>query len=183
MWGSEPIAYALNPVLADWAFHLTQNVALMDTPDVVALRGTWTGYPNAQRPPFVVEGDTYGSDSYWHGKILTQYAENWVRIHTKGQGRFVMTDMEDSGIAEALERLDRMHRAEFRRFLVLRTASNFSMQAPGHAAADSITAPYVGGTPALEDAWRVGSPIVHAIVANWSQVRDHIPGDQGVDTP
>jgi purine nucleoside permease len=176
MWGNEPMAYALNPGLADWAFHLTQNVALKETPEVIALRATWTGFPNAQRPPFVLEGDTLASDAYWHGKILTQYAEDWVRIHTHGQGRLAMTAMEDSGIAEALPRLDHMHRADSRRFLALRTASNYSMQAPGGAAADSITAPYIGGLPALEDAWRVGSPVVHAITANWAEYRDHVPG-------
>lgn len=176
MWGNEPMAYALNPGLADWAFHLTQNLALKETPEVIALRATWTGFPNAQRPPFVLEGDTLGSDAYWHGKILTQYAEDWVRIHTHGQGRLAMTAMEDSGIAEALTRLDHMHRADFRRFLALRAASNYSMQAPGGTAADSITAPYIGGLPALEDAWRVGSPVVHAITANWAEYRDHVPG-------
>jgi purine nucleoside permease len=87
-----------------------------------------------------------------------------------------MTDMEDPGIAEALTRLDKMHRADFRRFLVLRTASNFSMQGPGHGAADSLTAPYVGGIPALENAWRVGSPVVREILANWAQYRDSTPG-------
>ena len=177
MWGNEPIAYSLNAALADWAFRLTQNVALLDTPEVAAERATWAGYPNAQRLPFVLEGDTLASDSYWHGRILTQYAEDWVRIQTHSAGHFAMTDMEDSGIAEALRRLDAMHRADFRRFLVLRTASNFSMQGPGHAAADSITAPYVGGIPAIEDAWRVGSPVVHALVAQWAQTREHIPGN------
>ena len=176
-WGTEPIAYALNPALADWAFHRTQNVALLDTPEVAAFRAQWIGFPNAQRPPFVLEGDTYASDSYWHGKILTQYARDWVRIHTQGQGHFVMTDMEDSGIAEALQRLNSMHRADFQRFLVLRTASNFSIQAPGVSAADSLVAPYIGGLPALEDAWRVGSPIVHELLAHWPEYRDHIPSN------
>jgi purine nucleoside permease len=125
----------------------------------------------------VLEGDTLASDSYWHGRILTQWAEDWVRIHTHGRGLFVITDMEDSGIAEALARLNTMHRADFRRFLVLRTASNYSMQAPGHSAAESITAPYIGGIPALEAAWRVGSPVVHALLADWGKYRDHVPGD------
>jgi purine nucleoside permease len=176
-WGDEPRAYALNPALADWAFHLTRNVALLDTPQVAALRAAWTGFAAAQRPPFVFEGDTLASDSYWHGQILTRYAQDWVRIHTHGDGHFAMTDMEDSGIAEALQRLDRMRRADFRRFLVLRTASNFSMQAPGKSAADSLTAPYVGGPPALENAWRVGSPVLHAIIDNWPEYRDRVPGN------
>jgi len=176
LWGSEPMAYALNPALVDWAFHLTQHASLMDTPQLAAARATWTGYPNAQRPPFVLEGDVFSSDSYWHGRILTQWAEDWVRIHTRGQGHFTMTAMEDSGVAEALRRLSNMHRADFRRFLVLRTASNFSMQAPGHSAAESITAPYIGGIPALEADWRVGSVVLHTLLADWAVDKDRIPG-------
>ena len=181
-WGAEPRAYALNAKLADWAFNLTkdtplQGISVIDTPDVAAFRATFTGYPNAQRPPFVLEGDTLASDSYWHGVILTRWAEDWVRIHTHNQGRFVMTAMEDSGVAEALTRLDQMHRADFRRFLDLRTASNYSLQAPGHSAAESITAPYIAGIPALEAAYRVASPVVHTLLAHWDQYRGHLPGD------
>jgi purine nucleoside permease len=102
----------------------------MDTPEMTALRAGWKGYPNAQRPPFVLQGDSLASDYYWHGKILTQYANDWVRLFTKNEGNFVMTNMEDSGIAEALERLNAMHRADFQRLPVLRTASNCSMQRP-----------------------------------------------------
>jgi len=180
-WGTEPLAYALNANLADWAFQLTRdlplNLPVIITPEAAAFRATFTGYPNAQRPPFVLEGDILASDSYWHGVVLNHWAEDWVRIHTRDQGRFVMTAMEDSGIAEALTRLDQMHRADFRRFLDLRTASNYSLQAPGHTAAESITAPYIGGIPALESAWRVGSPVVHEILAHWSQYKDRVPGD------
>ncbi|HUB19830.1 MAG TPA: purine nucleoside permease [Acidobacteriaceae bacterium] len=181
-WGTEPRAYPLNAALVDWAFHLTKDTPLaslpvVDTPEVAAFRATYTGFPNAQRPPFVLEGDVLASDSYWHGAILNQWAEDWVRIHTHGQGRFTMTAMEDSGIAEALQRLDQMHRADFRRFLDLRTASNYSEPAPGQDTARSLTAPYIGGVPALEAAYRVGSPVVHALIANWSRYRDHLPGD------
>jgi purine nucleoside permease len=88
-----------------------------------------------------------------------------------------MTAMEDSGVAEALTRLDAMHRADFRRFLDLRTASNYSEQAPGHSAAESIAAPYIGGVPALEAAYLVGSTVLHALVTHWDQYRDHLPGD------
>ena len=181
-WGTEPRAYALNARLAGWAFNLTKNIPLagipaVATPEVAAFRATYTGFPNAQRPPFVLEGDVLASDSYWHGVILNHWAEDWVRIHTHGQGRFVMTAMEDSGVAEALTRLDAMHRADFRRFLDLRTASNYSEQAPGHSAAESITAPYIGGIPALEAAYRVGSVVVHTLVDQWEHYRDHLPGD------
>jgi len=181
-WGTEPRAYPLNAHLADWAFDLTKDAPLASvpaiaTPEVAAFRATFTGFPNAQKPPFVLEGDVLAADTYWHGAILTHWAEDWVRIYTQGQGRFTMTAMEDSGVAEALTRLDAMHRADFRRFLDLRTASNYSEQAPGHSAAESITAPYIGGIPALEAAYRVGSTVLHELTTHWDRYRDHLPGN------
>lgn len=171
------IAYALNPKLAAWAYRLTKDVQLLDTPEMAALRAEWRGYPNAQRLPFVLLGDSFASDYYWHGKILTQYANDWVKLFTASQGNFVMTNMEDSGIAEALTRLDAMHRADFRRVMVLRTGSNYSMQRPGHTAVESVTAPYVGGLAAFEAAYRVGSPVVHELLKNWSKWKNVTPGE------
>ena len=91
--------YALNAPLAEWAFELTRNLKLKDTPEMQAVREAWKGFPNAQRPPFVLEGDTFASDYYWHGKIMTQYANDWVKLWTAGKGNFVMTEMEDSAVA------------------------------------------------------------------------------------
>ena len=56
-----------------------------------------------------------------------------------------MTEMEDSGFMNAIERLGHMHRVDPDRVLVLRTGSNFSMPRPGHTAVESLTAPYIGG--------------------------------------
>ncbi len=173
----ERVAYPLNAKLAGWAYQLTKDVKLTDTPQMAAVRAEWKGYPNAQRPPFVLEGDSFASDYYWHGKILTQYANDWVKLFTKSAGNFVMTNMEDAGIAEGLKRLDAMHRADFRRLMILRTASNYSMQRPGHSAAESITEPYVGYLVALETAYRVGSPVVHELVANWPKWGKITPGE------
>ena len=159
--------YALNAKLTKWAYQLTKDVPLVDTPEIAAFRGEYKGYPNAQKPPFVLIGDSFASDSYWHGKLMTQFANDWVRMFTHGQGNFVMTNMEDSGFAEALERLDRMHRVDFQRVMVLRTGSNYCMPRPGHTAVESVTAPYIGGIPALEDAYRVGSKVLHELLAHW----------------
>ena len=167
--------YPLNAPLADWAFELTRNLKLQDTAEMQAVRETWKGFPNAQRPPFVLKGDTFASDYYWHGKIMTAYAKNWVKLWTNGQGNFVMTEMEDSAVAEALRRLDAMHRADYQRLLVLRTGSNYSMPAPGHTAVESVNAAYAGYIPALESAYATGSTVIHALLANWPQYSTHVP--------
>jgi purine nucleoside permease len=169
--------FPLNGKLATWAFAQTRDLKLKDTPEIAAVRAKWSGYPNAQKPPFVLMGDSFASDAYWHGKIMTQFANDWVRLWTHNQGNFVMSNMEDSAIAAALRRLDAMHRADYRRLLVLRTASNYTMQPPGESALESVNAPYVGGIPALESAYRVGSTVVHLILADWPRWKTRVPGD------
>ncbi len=169
--------YTLNPKLTAWAFAQTKNLNLGDDSIVAQFRAGFTNYPAARRPPFVLIGDTFASDYYWHGKIMTQYARDWVRLYTQGKGLFVMTEMEDSGFMNAIERLDHMHRVDTNRVMVLRTGSNYSEQRPGHTAAESITAPYIGSRLALESAYLCGSTVLHNLLAHWDVTYAHIPGD------
>ncbi len=168
--------YTLNPKLAAWAYLQTRNLKLGDDPVVAQFRSGFTGFPNAQRPPFVLMGDTFASDYYWHGVIMTQYANDWVSLYTGGKGNFVMTEMEDSGFMQALERLGRMHRVDVDRVMVLRAGSNYSMPRPGHTAVESVTAPYIGSRLALEAAWLCGSTVLHAILDHWDITEEHVPG-------
>jgi len=169
--------YTLNPTLTAWAFAQTKDLNLGDDPKVAAFRSGFTNDPAAQRPPFVLIGATFASDYYWHGTIMTQYARDWVRLYTKGKGTFATTEMEDAGFMNAIERLNNMHRVDANRVLILRTASNYSAERPGHAAAESITAPYIGGRLALESAYLCGSTVVHKLLADWSTTYAHIPGN------
>ena len=169
--------YTLNPKLTAWAFAQTKDLKLGDDPTVAAFRAGFTGLPNAQRPPFVLLGDTFASDYYWHGAVMTKFAEDWVRLYTKGKGTFAMTEMEDSGFMNALERLSALHRVDVDRVMVLRTGSNYSMQRPGHTAVESVTAPYIGSKLALESAYLCGSTVLHKILLDWSTTYAHIPGE------
>ena len=144
--------YPLNAKLAEWAFAQTKDLKLGDDAKVAAFRAGFTGYTKAQMPPFVLLGDTYAADFYWHGAITTQMANDWVKLWSDGKANFVMTEMEDSGFLEALTRLARMHRVDVQRVLVLRTGSNYSMQRPGHTAVESVTTPYLGTRLAVESA-------------------------------
>ena len=169
--------YPLNAKLAEWAFAQTRKLSLGDDPAVAAFRLGFAGYPNAQRPPFVLMGDTFASDYYWHGSIMNGYANDWVDLYTGGKGNFVMTEMEDSGFMEALERLQKMQRVDERRVMVLRTGSNYSMQRPGHTAVESVTAPYIGSRLALESAYLCGSTVLHQLLDHWKTTELSIPGE------
>lgn len=168
--------YELNGRLAHWAFLQTRDIAIPDNEVMRQSRMGWTGYPNAAKPPVVIEGDSFASDTYWHGKVMTGYAEDWVKLWTGGRGRFAMTNMEDSAIAEAMQRLDRIHRVDYQRLMVLRVGSNYSMPRPGVTALESVSSPYIKST-AFESTWLVGSAVVHQLTTKWETYRDHIPGE------
>ncbi len=167
--------YPLNEKLANWAYEQTRDINLGDDPELKAFRAKYVGYPNAQRPPFVSLGDTFASDVFWHGGTMTHFAEDWVRLWTDGKGVFAMTDMDDAGFMTAIERLGRMHRVDPRRVMVLRTASNYSMQPPGQNAIQSLTRGYSNGRVAAESAWLCGSTVLHRILADWPNTYEHVP--------
>jgi purine nucleoside permease len=169
--------YKLNPKLTAWAFAQTKDLNLGDDPIVADFRSGFTNYPNARRPPFVLIGDTFACDYYWHGTIMTQYARDWVRLYTSGKGTFTTTEMEDAGFMNALERLAAMLRVDIDRVMVLRTGSNYSEQRPGHTAVESVTAPYIGSKLALESAWLCGSTVLHNLLTHWDTTYAHIPGE------
>jgi len=169
--------YPLNAKLAEWAFAQTRDLKLSDDPTVAAFRAQMTGFPNAQRPPFILLGDTFASDIYWHSATTTRFANDWVRLYTGGRGNFVMTEMEDSGFMEAVSRLAAMHRVDPERVMVLRTGSNYSEPRPGHTAVESVTAPYIGTHLAQESAWLCGSTVLHWLLAHWDTTYAQVPGN------
>lgn len=171
------MAFRLNSTLVDWAYKLTKDIELMEHPETAEFRKLYKGMPNASRAPFVLRGDSLGSNTYWHGNILTQWANDWSKLYTDGQANFVMTNMEDNGTLRALHRLDKIGKADIDRVLVLRTASNYSAQPPGETADWSLTAPYPAqGLTAKEACYQVAAPVAHALIAGWEDYRDAIPG-------
>lgn len=177
---SEGEAYRLDPALVEWAYRLTKDTPLADTEPMRRRRALYTGFPNAQRPPLVMKGDNLASMTYWHGKLLNQWANDWVKYFSDGTGNYVTTAMEDTGTMQSLTFLARAKRADVGRVLVLRTASNFDMQWPGGDAAESLSGEKLGAgysayLPSLEAAHRVGSRVVHELVANWARYESTPP--------
>jgi purine nucleoside permease len=170
------MATALNQNLAAWAFALTKDVQIPDTLALAKAREAWVGYPNAQRPPFVLMGETLGSVRYWHGPGRTQWARDWVRLWTKGQGRFAMTNMESQTAARLMKTYSSLGFVDMRRVLVLRTASNPSGPPPGVGALDTIGDEEPGQVAAYEANYRVGVPVVHEILAHWDRYATRLPG-------
>ena len=171
--------YHLNAALVDWAFRLTRNVGLPDTPEMRARREQYE-QPNARRPPFVLKGDTLSSMTFWHGRLLDQWANDWVKYHTGGQGNYVTCGMEDTGTLQALTFLSKAGLADLTRVLVLRAASNYDQQRPGASASESLAETKIGHysayLPALEGAWRAGRVVVEELATHWERYWDQSPG-------
>ena len=177
---NEGAVYRLWPALVDWAFELTAGVILEDSESLRQLRQKYVNDPAAQRPPFVLKGDNLAAMTFWHGKLLNDWANDWVAYWSEGAGNFVTTAMEDTGTLQSLTFLAKAGRVDVKRTLVLRTASNYSMQYEGISAAESLSGEKKGGysafLPSLEAAYRVGQPVVEELVTQWDRYADELPG-------
>jgi purine nucleoside permease len=173
--------YRLNPGLVEWAYQLTRNVHLDDTPALKGIRAGYARYPNALRPPFVLKGDEVSASDWWLGVRMNTLAEQWMAYWSRGRGLAVTTAMEDCGILTSLTALSRAHRVRLDRVLVLRTGSDYTVPASGKtvtqllasdAAEDASLSAYM---PALEADYRVGSPVVNEIVRHWARYAEQTP--------
>ncbi|RVT89170.1 purine nucleoside permease [Sphingomonas crocodyli] len=182
---SPETSYNLFPVnkgLRDWAYTLTANVKLADTPDLQKMRATYTGFPKAMEPPKVIKGDEITGQTFWHGALLNAHFEKWTKYWAGDNARFAMTAMEDSGVIQSIKMLAKSGKADPQRVLVLRTGSNYSMPSPasGLGAAESLNAENSGGysglQPSLDAAFIVGGKVVDEITGHWDRYRDTTPG-------
>jgi purine nucleoside permease len=175
-WTLGTIVFELSEPLVDWAFDLTKDADLGDSAGIAEYRALFDGMPLAQRPPFVTVGDTLSASTYWHGRNLNTWANDWVKAYAGKDANFMTSNMEDSGTMTAINRLAREDIVDAERVLVLRTASNYTMPPPGKTAQWSRTMPYPdGGQPALESAFIVGNIVVQALLAGWDEYERHPP--------
>jgi purine nucleoside permease len=178
--GQDGEMYTLNPQLVAWAFDLTKNIPLADSDTMRASRARFTGFPNAQKPPFVARGDDLCGSTFWHGTLLDKWANDWDAYFTGGKGNFMVTAMEDTGTMQSLTFLSRAGRVDLNRVLVLRTVSNFTREAPGTTPAGSLKQMAAGNYPAfmpsVEAAETVGDKVVRDIVDHWTERESKLPG-------
>ena len=175
------VAFEMHPGLVDWAYRLTKDMRLADTQALREVRANYT-QPKARRPPFVLKGAVLTGQTYWAGSHMTAWANDWVRYYTGGAGEFVMTAMEDSGIAHALSRLGKSRLVDPLRLLVLRTGSNYCTPPPKEEAASLMLDPtgteeqsLIGLEASASSAWLLGQRVVLRLVDKWDVYRDTVP--------
>jgi purine nucleoside permease len=176
------LVYRLNKDLTDWAFNLTKDEIIPDTEAMKKFRARYVNYPKAQLPPFVLRGDQLSAMTYWHGAKLNDWANQWMPYWTEGKAEFVTSAMEDSGTLHSIEKLALLGKVDRERVLLLRTASNYSMQYEGANAVDSLLGNRIpkelrsaGFLPSLESAYLIGSKVVNALVDNWDNYKETLP--------
>jgi purine nucleoside permease len=170
--------FELNGALRDWAYALTKDMTLPDDPGIAAERRRYTGFPNAQRPPFVLKGDQLAAMTFWHGARLNDWANGWTRYWTRGEGEYVTSAMEETGTMQAIEYLDRAGKVDRDRVMVLRAGSNYDMPPPGVSAAENLLREnegYTGMTAALESLYAVGSRVVDELLVHWDRYEQAPP--------
>ncbi len=173
--------FTLNPALVGWAYGLTREMKLPDDPVLAAERKRYAAYPMAQKPPFVLVGDQLSAMTFWHGKLLNDWANDWVHYWTQGKGNFVTAAMEDTGVAQAMTFATRTGRVDYNRLMVLRAGSNHTVPPPGVSAYDNLMAEnahYTGLTESVENLYRVGSVVVDELLGHWDRYGTETPGGE-----
>lgn len=173
-------AWRLDPGLVGWAHRLTADMPLVDSEEMARFRAHFDGTARGAAAPVVTTGAVLGGSDFWHGPRMLDWARGWVPYWTGGAARFVVSAMEDAGIALALHALARAGRADARRLLMLRTASNYVVPRPGLTAAQGLGShkheALCALRPSLENAFRVGHRVVEALLADWGRHEQAPPG-------
>lgn len=172
-YGNE--VFQLNPALVEWAFTLSQDVELMDNEQAAEYRANYPAGTPASEPPSVLRCDTLAASTYWHGALLSGWAQWWMEQWTDGAANYCTTEMEDSGTLTALTRMAERGLVDLDRVMVLRTASNFDQPYPGQTPAESMAASSGGFIPSVVNAYRVGSAVTDHIIAEWETWEAGVP--------
>ena len=172
---------SLNPNLATWVFGKCKDLDLNShrTNQDIELCKRFYKDKGAQELPRVMYGEILSGDNFWHGRILNNWAEEWVYYWTDGKGEFAIAACEDVGILTALTLLSKANRVDYDRIIATRSASNFVCQWEGASASQSLLEEDVleltGMETALKSAYIVGSHIIKEIVSNWEIMEESIP--------
>jgi purine nucleoside permease len=90
-----------------------------------------------------------------------------------------MTNMESQRMASTMNVLAESGLVDLARVMVLRTASNTCEPPPGISATSTIGDEAPGQITAYEANYRVGVPVVRALLRNWDTYENTIPSTSG----
>lgn len=130
-------------------------------------------YQAATQPPGLLKCDSATSDVYYSGVLLGETFENTTKLFTNGSGVYCMSAQEDNATLEALLRGALFGLVDFGRAIIMRTASDFDREYPGEPALVNVVYSNVGGfTPAIQNIYIAGVPIIKGLIAEWDCGRE-----------
>ncbi|KAE9366899.1 NUP-domain-containing protein [Stipitochalara longipes BDJ] len=172
IYGTE--VFEVSETLRDIAASFASSAKLNDSSAAKAYRAHYTDqgvtiYQAATKAPGIIKCDTATSDVYFSGALLGEAFENTTKLFTNGSGIYCMTAQEDNATLEAMVRAAKDKLVDFARIIIMRTASDFDRPYPGLSDIDNLFYAAQGGfTPAIENIWLAGTPVVQGILKNWN---------------
>ncbi|WP_188705309.1 purine-nucleoside phosphorylase [Silvimonas iriomotensis] len=168
--------FQLNETLLQRAVALSKGVELADSKEAAAFRARYT-YAPANQPPSVIQCDTLAGDTWFSGTRLGQRARDFTKIMTDGKGTYCTTQQEDNATYEALKRGAAAGLVDLNRIADLRTGSDFDRPPEGMSDVDNLLKYQEQGgfVPAVQNLYRAGYPLVHAIASDWPHWKDGVP--------
>lgn len=151
-WRARDYVWELDESLVDRAAGAARDAELADSEAAQTLRAAY----DDDRSPGVAVGPTVCGDEVWHGEAAATDIERLCA--TYGVDGYATTEMEDSGTATALERVDALDR-----WVCLRAVSNVDRAPPGGDPAES--AGEFCFDLATENAFRAGRAVLAALSA------------------
>lgn len=164
---TEEVCKPCNPALVAAAVEFGSRARLTDDEALGRYRRQ---YPHraAQSSPSVSVGASVSGSELWHGRICGDEARRLAERY--GAAPYLTTEMEGFGTALALERYGLLDR-----YLSVRGVSNFDRPYPGQDVETSLEQGELALEACLENAYRVGSAVVSAILEDWEQWREGVP--------
>jgi purine nucleoside permease len=174
LYGSE--VFRLDETLLQASLALSTGAQLEDGAQAMSTRSSYASAP-ANQPPTVTQCDTTSSDTWIAGTALQQRARDWVKLLTGGAGTFCTSAQEDNASLEVLTRAAAGGIVDMHRVALVRSASDFSSPYPGQTDAASLLGSLNSGglTLSTSNLVHATTPVIQAIVANWSQWQGGVP--------
>ena len=168
--------FQLDEALLKKAVELSSDVELTDSEAAQAFRAN---YPQeaASSAPSVLQCDTVASDTWFAGTALGERATDWTALLTDGKGLYCTTQQEDNASYEVLKRATVAKKLDVKRLAVLRAGADFDRPYPGQSSSDNLVnyAEQGGFVPAITNLYVAGSPLIAAIVKDWTTWKDGVP--------
>ncbi|MYM24258.1 purine nucleoside permease [Duganella sp. FT135W] len=170
--------FQLNTALVDRAYRLSQHVVLSDSAAAKAYRTGFTAAP-ANQPPAVTRCDTVSGDTWYAGETLGRRAEDWSALLTDGKARYCTSQQEDNATLEVLRRGEAAGRVDFKRILILRSASDVDRPHPGQSNSDVLLnyAQQGGFEPSTANLLLTTQPVIREITGNWKRWKNGLPAE------